>query len=159
MLANRGYSTILENQPSHILVSNDKEDRIIVFVDDNVKLNKNTMTKCMTVMKGLGINHCIIIYTETVTTMTMKSIEDTFDFEFEIFSKDELQFDITKHVLQPKSFRALGSKENTRFRSEYGMKFPVMRKTDPVARYYNYRKGDIVEITDKRDLIYYRIVR
>jgi DNA-directed RNA polymerase subunit H (RpoH/RPB5) len=159
MLTSRGYTNITSNEVSHMIVCNEDGDQVIVFMEDNAKLNKSMVSKYMTVMNGVGITHCIIVYSDTVASMTTKSIDDTFDFEFEVFSKLELQFNITKHRLQPKSFRSLNLKEAANFRRLYGIKFAVMRTSDPIARYYNYKKGDIVEITDRRDLVHYRIVR
>ena len=68
--------------------------------------------------------------------------------EFELFSIDDLQYNITKHVLQPK-FERLSEKEAQDFKKSYGIKFPVLRKDDPISRFYNYKRGDVIRVKRK----------
>lgn len=79
---------------------------------------------------------------------------------FEVFHKDELVSNITKHQFNPK-FRGLNDDEKKalleRFRCSE-KQFPVMSVTDPIARYYNYKLGTIVEITRENNYVTYRCV-
>ena len=42
---------------------------------------------------------------------------------------------------------------------EFTYTFPVLLSTDPVSRYFNFKKGDIIKIIRKYDIITYRIVK
>ena len=43
--------------------------------------------------------------------------------------------------------------------AKYGGKLPIILKTDPVVKYLNFKKGDILKVTRKSDYIHYRIVK
>ena len=69
-----------------------------------------------------------------------------------------MQINITKHRLQPSSFDRLSKAETLEFRKKYGSKFPIMKSTDPIARFYDYDKGDIIQVTQRNGLVNFRIV-
>ena len=168
MLASRGYTNITREEEGLMIVATTEGGegvgagggrRIAVFFDENSKLTKQAISKYMSVMKQIGVDHSIVVYSDVVTNTTSKSVDNSIDMEIELFSKSELQFNITKHRLQPKSFDALPKPEEIAFKKSFGVKFPVMRTSDPIARFYNYKRGNVIKILDKRDLIHYRIVR
>ena len=159
MLMQRGYDNkILINDDTFKMKKNDQEE-IIVFTDNQTKLNKGSVSKYMSIMKEHNITHSIIIYSDTVTNMTSKSVEQSLEMKIELFSADELQFNITKHRLQPNKIRHLTSSENSHFRKKYGTKLPIMKYSDPLRRFYDFSFGDIIEMTDNRDIVSYRIVK
>jgi len=45
-----------------------------------------------------------------------------------------------------------------KFRRKYGAGFPVMKKTDKIAEFYDYRVGDVIRITRHNGYPTYRIV-
>ena len=66
----------------------------------------------------------------------------------EIFTIDELLVNIIDHHLVPKH-RLLNNNEKDKFLEEYDIKsknLPRIYVTDPIARYYNAKIGDIMEI-------------
>lgn len=158
MLTQRGYEEILTNDENNI-TARKKNDNIIVFFDDQPKLNKGLISKYMSIMKDENISHSIIIYNDSVTNMTNKSVEQSLEMNIELFCVDELQFNITQHRLQPKKFRILSKEENNKFRKTFTSKIPIMKYLDPIRRFYNFNAGDIIEITDRRDIVSYRIVK
>ena len=158
IIEQRGYTPVDETTTTITAIKQDGTV-IVVFFDDVSKLNKSGMGKYLTLMKENGSKHSIIVYQDTVTSMTTKSVEQSIDMEIELFSVDELQFNITKHRLQPSSFNRLSSTESLQFKKTYGVKFPIMKMKDPIARFYNYKQGDVIEITTKDGLVNYRIVR
>lgn len=159
MLESRGYANITRDEGELIIAERDDGDRIAVFFDENSKLTKMAISKYMSLMKQIGVTHSIVVYSDVVTNTTAKSVDNSIEMEIELFSKSELQFNITKHRLQPKSFQVLPHSEEIAFKKNFGVKFPVMRIGDPIARFYNYKKGNVIQILDKRDLVHYRIVR
>lgn len=96
----------------------------------------------------------------------MKKAYDQF-LEFkntEVFVEKELITNVLDHVLQPK-FELLDKNERKQLLEEYNLnkkQLPRMLETDPVARYYNMKPGDIVRIIRQSittcDAIYYRII-
>jgi DNA-directed RNA polymerase subunit H (RpoH/RPB5) len=156
IIEQRGYKLVDSD-----LLTATKHDgsTFVVFFDDAPKLNKSGMSKFLTMMNDAGSTHSIIVYQENVTSMTTKSIDQSIDMEIELFSIDELQYNITKHRLQPKSFDKLPTVEAISFKKRYSNKFPIMKTSDPIARFYNYKQGDVIRITQRDGLINYRIVR
>ena len=76
----------------------------------------------------------------------------------ELFNVDDLQFNITKHILVP-LHKKLNKEECKEFKEQYGSSIPVLLKSDPVCRFYNFQKGDIIQITRRNSFVSYRIVR
>jgi DNA-directed RNA polymerase subunit H (RpoH/RPB5) len=152
----RGYTMVDEES---LTATKQDGSTFIVFFDDAPKLNKSGMSKFLTMMNDAGSTHSIIVYQDNVTSMTSKSIDQSVDMEIELFALDELQFNITTHRLQPKSFDRLSPPESMKFRKSYGVKIPIMKTIDPIARFYNYKHGDIIKITQRDGLVDYRIVK
>ena len=73
----------------------------------------------------------------------------------EVFSIDELIFNITQHELQPK-FEIVSSKE-CKFDHCH---MPKFRHDDPIVKFYNWPKGTIVKVIpiDSRMTQSYRVV-
>ena len=157
MVIQRGYIHVNTDDIDKMKFSKDGRDDIVVYINMFPKLNKDAMCKYMKMMNENGINHGIILYSEGVTSTTSKTIEQTLNTVIEIFSIDELQFNITQHVLQPSFDKIVNP---TVFKKKYGTKFPIMKHTDPIARFYRYIKGDIIQITQSDSgLVSYRIVK
>jgi DNA-directed RNA polymerase subunit H (RpoH/RPB5) len=157
MMGQRGYNVVSENEEC-ILVEN-KEESVLLFFDESPKLNKTSISNYISVMNDKNVKHSVIVYTESVTTMTSKSVEQTIDIDIELFSRNELQFNITKHRLQPISFEKLSKSESDTFKKNYGVQLPVMRKSDQISRFYNFSSGDLIKVTDKRGIVSHRIVK
>ena len=92
-------------------------------------------------------------------------IVESIDIVFELFSVDELQFNITKHRLVP-LHQKLNEEESKSFKEKYGLKYQAILTSDPISRFYNYKRGDIIRIlrirktNDKNQyIIAYRIVK
>lgn len=154
----RGYS-ILETDDERILAIKPDGYQICAFLTNTTKkLNINVIQECIYSMKQMEINHAFIIYKEFATPVAKKVIEDSDKMVIELFSEDELQYNCTKHYLVPK--HELLYKKDTEEAKEFRKnKFPLMLKTDPIARFYGYKAGDIIKITRKNGTIMYRIVR
>lgn len=149
MMNDRNYR--LKN-PDEIIYENDKEHQIKIILCIGSKVNIDVMKKYIYELDGLKIYHAIIVYDKTITSSAKKIIEQIVKFYFEVFFIDELQYNITKHILYSKH-------EKITFKNNITKKLPVIFKTDPVCRYFNFQKGDIIKITRKNDMIIYRIVK
>ena len=157
MLEQRGFEIILRDDMM-LRALKPCGDHIVVFFHNNSKLNKNDMGKYMTMMKDQNCQHSVIVYMNDITSMSSKSVDQSIELKIELFTFEELQFNITKHRLQPSKFVKLSAEENLHFKRTYGMKFPIMKSSDPISRFYDYDKGDVIEITQKSGLVTHRIV-
>ena len=109
-------------------------------------------------MHKMEYKHCIIIYSGSSTPMATKLADSSVEIEIELFTEAELQYNITKHRLVP-LHRKLPDEEAEQFKKTYGLKFPVILRTDPISRFYHYKRGDVIKIERKGGFISYRIVR
>jgi DNA-directed RNA polymerase I, II, and III subunit RPABC1 len=130
---------------------------ILVFINDDDKLNIQGIKDKISIMNKEGANRCIIIYKSNVTSSAKKSLE-TLEYEFELFALHELQLNITRHRLVPRHSKVLLS-EKEELDKKYKGKLPALLHTDPVSRYYSYKKGDYIRITRKDGTIMYRVVK
>ena len=157
MLEQRNYE-ILDPEDDRITALKPDGTQVIVFLSDSAKFNVKNIQMYITIMDDLHIFHSIIIYKETITAFTKKAIEQSLEMTFELFSVEDLQYNITKHILQPK-FECLPIVEAIQFKKKFGIRFPILRKDDPVSRFYAYNKGDVIKITRPNNYISYRIVK
>jgi len=160
MLNMRGYKLKSESEDSsHRIFSNAADHNIIVFFDTHEKINKNILSKYNQLMNDLNIKESILVYSGTITTTTSKLIDALNQSkQIQIFNIDELTFNITKHVLQP-NFEKLSIDDKNEVINLLGRKIPIMRYNDAISKFYNYKKGDIIQVTNKQNVISYRIVK
>jgi DNA-directed RNA polymerase I, II, and III subunit RPABC1 len=140
---------------------NKKLDKIIIFATPISKFNVDRVKEFVSILNTVDINHCICVYTDTVTSMAQKLIENTTEFQIELFTLQELQYNITKHILVPTHI-CLTDEESKEFRKQFGIRFPVILTTDPVCKFYNFKRGGIIKIIRKsndNEYITQRIVK
>ena len=157
MLSQRKYE-IIDNEDDKIIALKPDGHQMIVLLSDSQKFNVKNIQVYVTLMNELEIFHAIIIYKEGVTSFTKKVIEQMMEMKFELFAEEDLQYNITKHRLQPE-FEKLSDEEASQFKKKYGLSFAIMRKEDPISKFYNYQRGDIIKITRKNGYVTYRIVK
>lgn len=96
----------------------------------------------------------VIILRDKVSTTNLKSIEEMKKNvgDIQVFHLKELQFNITHHYLVPKH-ELLGWDKEVEINaiiSNYQVKgknqLPIILKTDPVAKYYNAKTGNLFRI-------------
>jgi DNA-directed RNA polymerases I, II, and III subunit RPABC1 len=99
----------------------------------------------------------IIVYRNGITPSAKKSL-DTTNYSFELFSLGELQLNVTHHRLVPKHERVSQSIKNI-LDTKYKGQLPFCLSTDPIVRYYAFKKGEYIKITRKDGSIAYRVVK
>lgn len=162
MFEARGYTNIsntIDMDASPIEISGhdpikDEEVRLIYF--DNPKFNVRTAEVCVNIAQK--INHLIIIYRNDITCFARRVLNTYIGATVEHFPAKELQINITRHVLQPKKFIRLSDHMADAFRKKWGDEFPKMYRSDKIARYFNFVKGDVIEIHRKDGDVVYRLV-
>ena len=157
MLSQRNYDITDREEDSIVAIKPDGNE-MVVFFSNYPKFNVKNIQTYITSMDSMEIFHAIIVYIDGITSFTKKAIEQSLEMTYELFSVDDLQYNITKHRLQPK-FKVLDEKEAVKFKDEYGTRFSVIRKDDPIAKFYAYQKGDIIHITRNNGYINYCIVK
>lgn len=165
MLVDRDYKNISSNYEdnSYCLKANkynkdkDKDETILVFINEDDKLNIQGIKDKISFMNKESANRCIIIYKSNVTSSAKKSLE-TLEYDFELFALHELQLNITRHRLVPRHSRILPS-EKEELDNKYKGKLPLLLHTDPISRYYCFKRGEYIRITRKDGSIMYRIVK
>ena len=145
MIHQRGYVISEDDDEEKFIGVNKNNESIVVFTTLVDKFNVDRIKEKIVTLNDIGVNHCIIIYGSSVTSMAKKLVENSIENRFELFTIDELQYNITHHRLVPKHIK-LPDKEAIEFKKKYGLKFPVILKIDPVSRFYDFKRGDIIKI-------------
>ena len=156
MLTQRGYN-IKENDDEKI-IGEMNDNKICIFMLIVPKLNVNRIQEYIGMAKALDIIHCVIIYGDSVTPVANKVVLNSNDIDIELFKEEELQYNITTHVLVPQHIK-LNEKETADFKEKYGTKIPTLYSTDPISKFYKFNPGDIIKIIRNKGFIGYRIVK
>lgn len=174
MLDQRGYKVTEENDEI-ILAKRSISDSLMVFVEKMSGLTTDRIYKILSKMRESDCDHCIIVYKDGVTTYVKNLIKndlfektktardktsyDINEFDIEIFNELELRFNITRHRLQPTHIEKLSELDASTFKKKYGLKIPIFAIEDPIVRFYNFKKGDIIALTRADGTNTYRIVK
>ena len=151
---NRNYTYIKTEQ--NIIFMKDTQNNIIIIFINNEILNLNNIKDYIKISKDLNIKHFIIIYKSKITPSTKKIILNS-DINIEVFEEDEC-FDITKHKYYYPHIK-VDDNIKKEIISKYGNSLPIILKTDPVVKLFNFNKGDVLKILRKDNNIFYRIVK
>lgn len=160
MLQQRNYTDIEQMDNIFSIYAKKPDDkRVCIVFHKQSKFNVAHVQEYTSRMKHEGIDHIIIIIQNTVTPMAKKVIENSCEIDIELFVRDELVFNITKHVLVPEHIK-LDDSSASSIRKKFGTTLPVLSRNDPVSRFYGYKRLDIIKIVRKKTgFIAYRIVR
>jgi DNA-directed RNA polymerase I, II, and III subunit RPABC1 len=160
MIDQRGYK-IIDKDDERILANKPDGTQMCIFLSNYSKFNVDSIQEYLSMMKKMEISHCIIVYRDNITPVAQKIVDDIFDMQIELFNEDELQYNITKHYLVPKHelMYKKGTPDCIKFKKKYTDKFPILQKSDPVCRFYNYDKGDIIKVTRRNDYVSFRVVK
>ena len=159
MLAQRDYDIIHEDEENlTISALKPNNEQISVYFNVAPKFDTKSMKEIISLMEQEGIDHSIVIYKDNITAATSNVLDQTIELKIELFAEEDLQINITKHRLQPK-YRKLSLDEATEFKEKNGTKFALLRHDKPISKFYDYEKGDIIEIERKNGSIIYRFVR
>ena len=162
MLMDRGYNTKVTFDEEYQLVNSDI--LVCMLIHDN--LDSKKATSVIKEMEKRKLSQCINVCSSKNKNVDKVVSYDIVDpkYTVEIFEKNSLLINITKHVLVPKH-RILNDTERQELFERYHIldnsQLPKMLTTDPIARYYGLKKGQVVEIIRNEDInkhVSYRIV-
>lgn len=163
MLEQRGYSDI--NHLDELIIEakkvsmSEEHDKICVILSNVTSLGVERMKEYVNFMETNNYKHGIIVYI-TVTSKASKIIENEniANKIIELFYYKELMFNITRHIKVPKHIR-LSNEEAENFKNKHGTSFSSMKTTDPISKFYNFNKGDVIKIIQNDGYISYNIVK
>ena len=125
-------------------------DDIKIIYHMKSKFIKNDLKKFLsTIEKDEEYKHIIFIFKEKINNNNEKNIKDLLDgVTYELFPIKNLLFNITKHSYVPKH-ELLSVDEANNIMTNYSIKksqFPIILKSDPVARYYDFKPGQLIKV-------------
>jgi DNA-directed RNA polymerase I, II, and III subunit RPABC1 len=154
----------LDYEKLTLIKSKENEEKIIVFwliFPDTQTIGINMIMSCKSKMENLDIEKGIIITSTAISNQAQNAIDGK---TLEIFEVNRLIINITKHDLVDKH-ELVSREEKAGIRDPYGQalaKFPIMPVTDRIARYYGWKKRDLVKITmiqEGKKMVIYKIVK
>lgn len=147
MLHRRGYTKITEEMPEYIKMIDDNDKCIIVFFVQHTKVKIDIVK--MIISKAKYVYNIIIIHAKSLTPDAKYTLSYNKLFYFETFSFDEMMYDPIEIV--PTHILFTGKINDV-------MKLPIILLSDIIVRYYDFKKGSIIEIEDDGFISYRRVV-
>lgn len=147
---------------SILTFTNPENKKILLFFHYCDKMGIDTLRNLIQFAEYEGIRNIIIILQNTWSTNCKKVIENLMHYDIEVFDLDEFQYDITTLYYFVPHEKLTKEDEIATIRQSYGTSIPVILKSDPIAKYYKFDRGDIVKVWRNdfdQPSISYRIVR
>lgn len=161
MIEQRGYR-IIGVEDDILVAVKPNEEKMCVFLKVNEKFNIDEFKNCVANMEEMNIHHSIVICND-ITPATKKMLMNTTGLrtatnskskDIESFMAQDLRVNKTKHRLVPKHEK-VPADEAVRIMDKY----PILKFSDPIARFYAFKRGDLIKITRHDGYVAYRIVR
>jgi len=165
----KNFFKMMKNRKLEINKEILKEDINIIFENNLNLLNKNIYfsfinekvgvkdikTRIIDNLKEKKYKSLILITRYKFNSYIINKLKEL-ENEVEIFSFNNLYINLIDHILVPKH-EVLSKKYEELIKSKFNNKLPLIKKTDPICKYYNCKVGQVLKIYRKQE-IYYRMV-
>lgn len=145
MFSARGYTSLEPDNPEQI-VHDTNGTRILVYNNLVAKINISYIKSVLVSLKEHGINHAILVYESGITSSVSTVVNTALDYRIEFFEKTFFAMNITKHELVPVHSKITSQHHRYNWCQKESKNLPVLMRTDPIARFYLFLPGDIIEI-------------
>lgn len=160
LIDGRGYDSICQSreQANIFIVNKNGTPSAIIYFNCAQKFNIDATKAMIQAMEASGVAHCILVFNSGITASAKKALSLVDKHRIELFSIRELQFNITKHRFFCKHERVRNHNELGHLKSSIS-KLPKILMIDPVVRFFDFKKGEILRIYRHDGTIAYRQVR
>ncbi|CAE5967526.1 unnamed protein product [Arabidopsis arenosa] len=131
---------------------NDDNDKLYIFFPNKPKVGVAEMKKYINRLKSENVFRAILVMQDIkeFSRQAQLSIGAAYPkFHIEVFQEKELIVNVNHHVFVPEH-QALTTEEKQNFLERYTVKenqLPRIHVTDPIARYFGLKRGEVVKIT------------
>uniref|UniRef100_A0A2K6VIJ6 DNA-directed RNA polymerases I, II, and III subunit RPABC1 n=1 Tax=Onchocerca volvulus TaxID=6282 RepID=A0A2K6VIJ6_ONCVO len=129
--------------------NDDPTDQMFVFFPEDSKIGIKTIKAICQQMQEQAITRAIIVVQTGMTPSAKQAIADMAPkYTLEQFLEAELMVNITEHELVPEHV-VMTNEEKNELLNRYKLKdtqLPRIQQSDPVARYFGLRRGQVVKI-------------
>lgn len=133
---------------------NNPSDKIYVFFPEEPKIGIKTVNNYVEKMEKDSVNRAIVIVRMGLTPSAKQAMRNVApEYILEEFLESEMLINITEHELVPQHI-LLTTEEKEELFARYRLKESQLMKilaTDPVSRYYGYKRGQVIKIIRKSD--------
>ena len=150
MMSDRNYTYINNINENILKFKNIQNETLLIYNTEDDKTGVKTIKRVSEMINEHDIKHLIFIYKKVITIFAKNLLDELLESIYiEIFSENELSYNVSKHCLVPKH-RALMKSELNDILLYYKCSlnnFPIILKTDPISRYYDFKRGQLIEVT------------
>ncbi|CAG9539647.1 unnamed protein product [Cercopithifilaria johnstoni] len=129
--------------------NDDPTDQMFVFFPEDSKIGIKTIKAICQQMQEQAITRAIIVVQTGMTPSAKQAIADMAPkYTLEQFLEAELMVNITEHELVPEHV-VMTNEEKNELLGRYKLKdtqLPRIQQSDPVARYFGLRRGQVIKI-------------
>lgn len=139
---------------NNINIVDNKEKIYVSFIDKKIGV-KEIKLKILDNLENKEFDKLIIITKYKLNSYVINKL-NSIEKEIEIFTYNSFYMNLIDHFLVPKH-KILDLKHEKLIKEKFNSKLPLIKKSDPICRYYDCKNGQVLKIYRKNE-IYYRLV-